>query len=62
MERPTAGSLVALKRFIAHEATGGLVLVVAAALALLATNIQGLAQLYDWLSIFRCRSASARSL
>ena len=49
MSRPTSESHRALRRFIDHEATGGLILVAAAALALLATNIQGLAQLYDQL-------------
>jgi Na+:H+ antiporter, NhaA family len=49
MSRTTTGSRNALHRFIDHEATGGIVLVVAAALALVATNTQGFAELYDWL-------------
>ena len=49
MSRTTTGNQNALRRFIDHEATGGLVLVFAAALALVATNTHGLAELYDWL-------------
>jgi NhaA family Na+:H+ antiporter len=47
MSRPSRGSNGALRRFIEHEATGGLILVMAAALALLATNIGDLARYYD---------------
>ncbi len=49
MSQTNAENHNALRRFIDHEATGGIILVAAAALALLATNINGLAQLYDWL-------------
>ncbi len=49
MHRTTMAYHNALRRFIEHEATGGLVLVAAAALALVATNIGGAAEFYDWL-------------
>jgi Na+:H+ antiporter, NhaA family len=49
MSQPAAENHNALRRFIEHEATGGLVLVIAAALALVATNTSGFAELYDWL-------------
>ncbi|MFO0993510.1 MAG: Na+/H+ antiporter NhaA [Hyphomicrobiales bacterium] len=47
MSQSTAASQSALRRFIDHEATGGVVLVIAAALALLATNIGDLGRYYD---------------
>jgi len=47
MPRPSRGSNGALRRFIEHEATGGLILVAAAALALLATNLGGFERYYD---------------
>ncbi len=49
MHRTTMAYHNALRRFIEHEATGGLVLVAAAALALVVTNIGGAAEFYDWL-------------
>lgn len=47
MARPTALSISVLKRFIEHEATGGVVLVIAAILALIAANTESLSGIYD---------------
>lgn len=49
MSRTTAASQSAIRRFIDHEATGGVILVIAAVLALIATNVGGAAEFYDWL-------------
>ena len=54
MARPTAHSISALKRFIEHEATGGVVLVIAAILALIAANTESLS------GILRQRDRTAR--